>query len=335
MSFNKSPRGRDYIRIKSIQLAGFSDSAESSAVSRYGINGSALYKAATSALTTADFGTEQAQEYFGHVVQASVLGQLLGLRRVPFETRFIARTNGQTGHWVAEGKPIPMNKPTLAGAKLPPLKVGAIIATTKESVFAAGPVAEAGLQSDLDSGCVAALDLAFLDASNAGTTDVSPASVTHGAPSTAATTDAVADLKALVASFQGDFSASYLITDPETAMGLAMMQNASGTFTFADAGPRGGSLLNIPLIVSRNSPRDTSGGQIALIDPTSIAAALDGLSLDVSQNATLVMSDNPASGEVEQVSLFATNSIAWRVIILANWSSQRAGGVAVLTGTDY
>lgn len=335
MPFNKSPRGRDYLRIKSIQLAGFSASAESSAVSRYGINGSALYKAATSALTTDDFGTEQAQEYFGNVVEQSVIGQLLGLRLVPFETRFIARTNGQKGFWVGEGKPIPMSKPTLAGSKLAPLKVGAIIASTKEAVFAAGPVAEAGLQSDLDAGCVGALDSAFLDASNAGITDVSPASVTYGAPSTAATTDAVADLKALVASFQGDLSAAYFATDPQTAIGLAMMQNASGSFLFPDAGPRGGSLLNIPLIVSRNSPRDTSGGQIALIDPTSIAAALDGLSLDVSQNATLVMSDNPSSGEVEQVSLFQTNTVAWRAIILANWKNERSGGVAVLTGTDY
>lgn len=335
MSFNKSPRGRDYIRMKSIQLAGFGEAAESAAVSRYGINGSALYKAAAAALTTGDFGTEQAQEYFGAVIEQSVIGQLQSLRRVPFEVRYIARTTGVKGFWVGEAKPIPLNKPTLAGAKLEPLKVGAIIATTKEAAFAAGPVAEAGLKSDLDAGVVGALDQTFLDATNAGSAGVSPASVTHSAPSTAATGDPVADLKALVAIFSGDISAAYFVTDPDTATGLAMAQNSSGSFLFPEAGPRGGSILNIPLIVSRHSPRDTSGGQLALIDPTSIAASLDGLSFDASQNATLVMSDNPASGEVEQVSLFQTNTVAWRAIILANWSNQRAGGVAVLTGTDY
>ena len=335
MSFNKSPRGRDYLRIKSIQLGGFGEAAERGAVTRYGLNGTPLYKAAAAALTTGDFGTEQAQDYFGNVVEQSVIGQLLGLRRVPFNVRMIARTNGQKGFWVGEAKPIPLSKPTLTGAKLAPLKVGAIIASTKEAAFATGPVAEAGLQSDLDAGCVGALDASFLDATNAGVVNVSPPSVTFGSPSTAATADPVADLKALVAIFSGDLSAAYFVTDPDTATGLAMMQNASGSFLFPDAGPRGGSLLNIPLIVSRNSPRDTSGGQVALIDPTGIAVALDGLSLDVSQNATLVMADDPASGEVEQVSLFQTNTVAWRAIILANWSVQRAGGVALLTGTSY
>lgn len=335
MSFNKSPRGLSYIRMKALQLAGFGEGAERAAVSRYGADGAMLYKAAAAALTTGDFGTEQSKLYFSDVVDQSVIGQLLGLRRVPFETRFIARTNGQKGFWVSEAKPIPMSKPTLAGAKLEPLKVGAIIATTKEAVFAAGPIAEAGLKSDLDAGVVGALDQTFLDATNAGTADVSPASVTFNAPSTASAGDPVADLKALVAIFSGDLSACYAVTDPETATGLAMAQNSSGSFLFPDAGPRGGAILNIPLIVSRNSPRDTNGGQLALIDPTSIAASLDGLSFDASQNATLVMSDDPASGEVQQVSLFQTNTVAWRVIILANWSSQRAGGVAVLTGTDY
>lgn len=333
-SFSTSQRGRGFVCMKIVQAAGAGEPGYLYARQRWGINGDTIAKAAVAALTSGDMGTVEGMEFFGLVRERSVIGAMSGLRNVPFDIRVVRRTNGTRGVWVGEAAPIPLNKPSLAGSSLPPLRVAAIIVSTKESLSAAGDTVEDGVKQDLEIGCTGATDAAFLDASNAGTPNVSPASVTHGAPTIQATGDAAADLKALVSNFAGDLSSAYLVTDPATATGLAMVRGNNGAFLFPDAGPRGGAVLGIPLLTSRESPRDSGGGQIALIDPTGIAVAMEGLQLDIAEETSLAMSDSPSS-PAQMVSLFETNSIAWRCIIAANWEVQRAGCVTVLTGVDY
>jgi HK97 family phage major capsid protein len=335
LSTNNS-RGRDLTRILKTRAAvGSGEGAEAFAISRWGSNdGNRINKAAFSALSTGDVGSEASEAFLGVVVEGSVVGSLVGLQQRQFNVRMLARKNSSRGYWTGESNPIPLNKPMLEGSILPPLKVAAIIVSTKEAVTAMGQVVEDGLQSDLQTGSIGTIDAAFLDPANAGIENVAPASVTHGAPTVASSGDAVSDLKGLIALFRGNMKAAYFVTDPDTAAALAMVRTPSGSFLFPEAGPRGGSILGIPLITSTESPRDTSGGQIALIDPTGIAYALDGIELDLAKDATLVMSDTPTS-PAEQVSLFQTNCVAWRLIIRANWENQRAGGVVVLTGADY
>jgi HK97 family phage major capsid protein len=328
-------RGREFVRIKALQaVVGSGAHTEGHALTRWGPEGSQIHKAAVAALTTGDTGTEAAAAFIGVVAEQSVIGSLVGMQERQFNLRMTNRTNGSRGFWVGESNPIPLSKPTLEGSILLPLKVAAIVVSTKEAVTAMSPVVEAGLQSDLQTGCVGAIDAAFLDPSNAGIPNVAPAAITHGAPSVASTGDAVDDLKALIALYKGNLKAAYFVTDPETATALAMVRTTGGAFVLPEAGPRGGSILGIPLLTSIESPRDSSGGQIALIDPTGIAYAIDDIQLDLAKDASLVMSDTPTS-PAQEVSLFQTNSVAWRVIVHAAWENQRAGGVVVLTGVDY
>ena len=335
MSLSTGPRGRSFVRMKCAQFGGGSspELTNSFAMARWPAEGFAISKAAQAALNSGDIGTPEAAEYFNAVREKSVLGGLVGTRPVAFNKRMLARTNGATGFWVGEAAPAPLLTPVLAGSTLEAKKVVALIAVTAEATRAASPAVEAGLQADLDTGCVGALDSAFLDASNGGN-DAMPAAVTHGAPTVAATGDAAVDLKALVSAFTGDMSSAYLVTDPDTATGLAMVRGANGSFLFPDAGPRGGSVLGIPLLVSRHSPRDTSGGQIALIDASGIALAMEGIELSQSENTSLVMADSPTS-PAQVVSMFQTNTVALKAVIRANWENQRVGGVAVITGADY
>lgn len=331
MSYSSGPRGRAFIRMKCAQFGGSSQELITAfAAARWPAEAITIAKAAESALQSGDFTSPQGIEYTGVVREASVVGGMPGIHNVPFARRMLKRTNGAQGWWVGEAKPIPLLKPVLAGSILVPKKVGAIIVVTKEGLLAEGPAAESGLQSDTTTGCAGAIDQAFLDPSNAGS-DSTPAAVTHGAPTVDATGDAAADLIALIESFAGDLSTSYLITDPTTAAALAMVRGANGSFLFPDAGPRGGSILGIPLLVSRHSPRDSSGGQLALVDASSIALAMDGIELAQSENTTLVMSDTPMS-PAQQVSMFQTDCVALRATILCNWELQRAAGVAVLIG---
>lgn len=334
MSFSAGPRGRFYVRSLCTQIGGGSspELANSFAAARWGAEGLAISKAAVAALTSGDIGPG-GSEFFGVVREASIFGGLLGTRPSDFNRRMLSRTNGAIGWWVGEASPAPLLKAVLAGSTLTSKKVVALIAVTDEALRAESPAVEAGLQADLVTACAGAIDQAALDPSNAGSDNI-PAAVTHGAPTIAASSDAAADLKALVAAFAGDMSSSFLVTDPTTATGLAMVRGANGSFLFPDAGPRGGSILGIPLLVSRHSPRDTSGGQLALIDASGIALAMDSIELSQSENTTLAMADSPTS-PAQMVSMFQTNALALKAVIRANWENQRVGGVAVLTGVDY
>jgi len=334
MSFQSGPRGRAFIRAKCAQFNGGDlENMTAFAAARWPAEAITIAKAAQAAVTSGDIGTPEAAEFLNAVREKSVLGGLVGTRPMAFNKRMLARTNGATGFWVGEAAPVPLQKVVLTGSTLTAKKVAAIICVTAEAIRAESPAVDAGLQTDLETGCVGAVDIALLQASNAGS-DSMPAAITHGAPTVDATGDAAADLKALVSAFAGDMASAFLVTDPDTATGLAMVRGANGSFLFPDAGPRGGSILGIPLLVSRNSLRDSSGGQIALIDASGIAVALEGIELSQSENTSLAMSDSPDS-PATMVSLFATNTVAVKAVIRANWENQRTGGVAIISGANY
>ncbi len=299
----------------------------------HGIN-----KTAVGAVSSGDIPNARVldSDFFGSVLQESIIGRMAGLRRVPFATRFLRATETTRGYWVEQFKPIPLSKRAIEGSSLPRRKIGAIIAATVESIQKDGPDAEGRIEADLRAACAATLDAAFIDASNGGIPDVTPASVVYdlGVPSQG---DPASDIELLIAGFGGDLSAAYFITDPTTAAQIALARDAGGAFTFSDCSPRGGSILGIPLLTSRGSPRDSNGGQIALVDASGIAAALDSIELSRSTSATLVMSDSPeASGDAgEFVSLFQTGTIGFKAIINGNWELQRDGGAIAVTGVNY
>lgn len=333
-----TPRGMTFVR--GLIAAHYCKSADPESLQRFAVanwgahSAERITKAAVSALGTGDFGNPDVTEFFTLVRDQSVIGRLASLRRVPFNIRMLAMVNGAQAHWVGQAKRKPLSKPSLAGATLQGLKVVALIATTQESVQA-NPQAEQILLTDLRDAVIGAIDEAFLDPANAGIADVMPAAVTYGATAITATSDAAADIAALIDAFGGSFESAYFVTDGKTATRIAMARDAGGSFAFPDAGPRGGSILGIPLLVSRTSPRDSSGGQLALIDGAGIAANLESGRVDSSGHTTLEMSDDPENEVGAMVSMFQTNSVAWLAETYGNWETQRAGSVVVLTGVDY
>ncbi|MCY1297332.1 hypothetical protein D9M70_467680 [compost metagenome] len=93
-------------------------------------------------------------------------------------------------------------------------------------------------------------------------------------------------------------------------------------------------MLGIPLLISRASPRDSSSGQLALIDPTGIAYGAEGISFESAEHATLAMSDTPESDPV-LVSLWQQNLVGYKSIVASNWEVQRDGSVALLTDVAW
>lgn len=296
--------------------------------------GQLIAKAAVSAIMANDIGESAAVEFFGLIMERSLLGRLTGLRRVPFNRRMLRMVSGAAGYWVAEGNPVPLSKPALDGSSLDALKVCAIIVASEEALTVGGVIAETGFQRDLERAVVDTIDATLLDASNAGAAGERPASITYGAPAVTATSDPGSDLAAMLALFGGDLGAAYFVTDANTATSMALLRNTSGELVFPDLGARGGSILGIPTLVSRASPVDTSGGQLALIDPTGIAYGSEGLTFESATHATLAMSDTPESDPV-LVSLWQRNLTGFKSIMTANWEVQRSGSVVVLNSIAW
>jgi HK97 family phage major capsid protein len=279
-----------------------------------------------------------AQEFVASVQQGAIIGRLLGRPELPLNTRTLAITSGATAHWVKAKSPKPVSRLSLAGETLPPLKTAALIVTTREVVQRSDPKTEARFNADLQRACVELLDQTFIDPANSGVADESPASITSGATPIASSGNPATDVAALVEAFDGDLASAYFITDPTTATGLAMARDASGSFMFPDVGPRGGSLLGIPLLTSRSSPRDSSGGILVLLDASAVGVGVEGARVARSEQATLQMNDapdDPPTATSVQVSLWQSGLVAFLVELFANWKLARSGAVALVTGANY
>lgn len=107
---------------------------------------------------------------------------------------------------------------------------------------------------------------------------------------------------------------------------------------FPDVGPRGGSLLGIPLLTSRTSTHDSSGGVLTLLDASAVGVGMDTVRVARSEHATLQMSDtpdDPTTAATVQVSLWQSNLVAFLVEIFANWKPAAPNRVAVISGATY
>lgn len=328
------PRGRQFVRSIILNSLTGGDSEHSKAIAngRWGDEAIRI-KASVSALTTGDIGTVPAREFLALVSAGSITGKLSGMREVDFGVRTINMTSGAAAYWTAQNNPKPLSKPALQGSVLYSSKVIALIAVTDESIRIASEATEQLLQNDLTRAVSEVLDWAFIDPGNGGIPNAMPAAITSGVTPIAATSNPADDITALIESFTGDLASAHFVTDPATAVRLALSRDGAGSFQFQDVTARGGSLVGIPLITSRSSPTDSNGGNLALVDASGIAFAMDGVRFEKSNAATLMMSDSPSS-PAEMVSLFQTNTTAFLAEIFCNWSI-RAGAVQVLTGAHW
>jgi len=329
------PKGRTFVRglIASTLCTG---DCEAFASRRWGMTqASAIAKAAVSAIGSGDVGTPEAREFFSLASEQSLLGRIASLRRIPFNVRSVTQTQGATVGWVMEGNPIPLSKPAIEGFTLPSLKVGGIIVSTKEALLAMGDVAEAALQRDLLNTVSRGLDAAFIDPGSAGIADTMPASVTYGQTQIASAgptaANARADIRALFAAYQGDWRTATVVMHPQTAVQLGLLDAELGDTKLT---VQGGVLVGVPVVCSSGVPLESSGGSITLLDADAIAFAARDFTMEVSDETSLYMSDTPTS-PAQLVSMFATNSVAWKAAAEANWETQGTGRVATVTGVDY
>jgi HK97 family phage major capsid protein len=275
-------------------------------------------------------------------------GSVPSLNRIPFNVRIAGQTSGGNAYWVGEGAPKPLTAFDFTATELRWNKVAAISVLTDELIRFSSPSAERLVRDALAGAVIERIDFDFIDPAKAAVANVSPASITNGAtsiPSSGTDADAVrADIQALWAPFIAARNAprnAVYIMDSTTALSLSLMQNPLGQSEFPGITMNGGTFMGVPVIVSDYLPVSSAGGMVVLVNASDVWLADDGqVTIDTSNEASLQMLDNPTNNSATgtpttMVSMFQTNSTAFRAERYINWARRRASGVAYLTGVNW
>lgn len=350
MTVSITPRGTIFARVvRSLAIAGGGRSAALRFAESQGHGWMDVVqhlRAAVSAISQDDFAFNPvAFDLAEYLRPLTIIGRLAGLRRVPFDVNLYLGTAGARAAFVAEGAPIPATDASYTGATLRALKVGAIVALSKELVLNATPNAEATISAEVGRALVEAMDLQFIDPTQAGVAGESPASVTYGAtqiPSSGSSVALIdADLEAMVGELvaaQMTLNSAVWVMTPSSATRMSLMRGSSGAPAYPQITARGGMLCGLPVVTSTacgglGSP---TARTITLLEAGEILLADDGgAALDYSDATALQMDSAPGAGPQSAVSMFQTNSVAIRAVRQMNWQRRRDGAAVVLTGVTY
>lgn len=265
----------------------------------------------------------------------TIIGQVQGFDRVPFNIPIITQTGGSTFAWVNEGAPKPVGELSFDRDTLGKSKCAGIIVMTEELARLSSPSAEARARQDMVNQCRKFLDEQFIQVAVTAGSE-SPASITNGVSSPAATGTDVDSLKADLITAFGTFTTNHIplsglviVTTPDIALGISLMTNALGQ---APAGfnvtPTGGTLLGYPVIVSES----VDSGTVVIFKPSEIFLADDGdVRIDASNQATLDMSGSTTA----TFNLWQRNCVGLRAERWINWKKKRANVVAVIDTAAY
>jgi HK97 family phage major capsid protein len=271
----------------------------------------------------------------------TLLGQIPGLRRVPFNVSVPSQTTGGTYGWVGQNKPKAVTKADYSTVTLTFAKAAGIIVLTEELVKISSPSAEALVREEMIAGMSQFLDTQFIDPAVTASAGVNPASLTNGASTAAAAGATAANAKAdLVASVQVFTAANvplegsvWLMSD-SNAFGLAQSMNALGQPMFPGFGGGTGSIYGMPVIISNNV-----GNRVVLVHAPSILYADDGgVSIDVSREATVQMDSAPTDtvdATTVYISLWQRNLVGLRAERFITWIRGRTAAVRYISSAAY
>lgn len=280
-----------------------------------------------------------ASEFVEYLRPMTLVGRIAGLRNVPFNVKMPRQTAGTIGSWVGEAAKKPVGALAFDTIQLRFMKVAKIVVISDELARFSTPSAEALVRSDLAAGLTQAIDEAFIDPANAGTTDIKPAAITYGAANSAASGTAAADfrvdmrtvLDALIAD-NIPLSGLAIATTPTLAVSLSLMLNALGQQEFPSITAEGGSLMGMPVYTSQSVPAET----LVVFRPSDVLIADDGgASVDVSREATVLMDNGEGDPGTTSINLWEQNAVGIRAERYITWTRRRDESVYYLTDCEY
>ena len=286
---------------------------------------------------------------FVEYLQGKTVYDRLPLREVPAHVRVSGQDGIGTGYWVAEGRSVPVSPQGFTTTNLKPEKVGAMSVMTTELLRHSSPSAERLVRDGLIEAIAQRIDETFLGLDAAGTG--TPAGLLWGVTAmdpSGTTAEALRrDIHALYTPFLQARNAAglHMVTSPTLAKSISLMTNPLGQTEFPGITADGGTLLGDPLHTGDNVYCESDGTHFILMKPSDIWKIGDmGIDVALSRDATIEQSsapegrsDNATAQAAAQrpVSMFQTDSVAFRVIRPIGWAKRRSDAVQFIKGGDY
>ncbi len=260
------------------------------------------------------------------------------LTRVPFNSRIQEQTTGGTANWVGAGIQKPVTRFNFDAQTLTWAKIAAINVMDEELIRFSTPSAEGRVRDALAGTIKEKMDIDFIDPGVAASVGVSPASITNGISALAHSgTNAAAvrtAIQAALGAFIGvnaDVTQLVWIMPATTALSLQLMLNSLGQREFPNITMNGGTLEGFPVITSQYAATvqgSPTSNIVILVNAKEIFLADDGgVTIDMSNQASIEMSDDPANDTGTLVHLFQANKVAFRAERFITWARGRSSSV--------
>lgn len=313
-------------------------------VIKAGIPGGSAYGASTDSwgaeLVSAD------SRYMGDFIEfltAATVFDRLPLREVPANVKIKGQDGISTGYWVGEGAGIPVSAQSFSEIDLTAKKVAAITVVSKELLRYSSPSAERLVRDALVEASRQRIDATFLG--TGGVSASTPAGILNGvAGSGASGTDAAAlrdDIATLYGSFLSAKNATglYFVMTPTLAKSISLMRNALGQTEFPNLAASGGTLEGDPVVTGDN----VGAADLILLKPSDIWKIGDmGVEVSLSMDATLEQdsapqgdAEAPTAASATLMSMFQTESVAFKVVRPINYALRRSGVVQRINDAAY
>ena len=286
-------------------------------------------------------------EFIEFLRPATIIGRL-NLRSIPTNVRLIEQTQGGTGYWVGQGAPKPLTAFGYSPITLSPTKVAAIAVASEESLRYSTPSLDMLIRDSLRDCLVERVDKDLLDPAEAGSANVQPASLTNGltALTSAGTSadNARTDLSSLVQTLRSaNLRGPITIVLPDSLLtGLAFMVNSLGQPEFPGLDGDGGTYKGIRFIGSEYVANASGAGNmvVAIAEREVFQSDDGGVRVDASREASLQMLDNPTNNSATaaattMVSMWQTNSVAFRGEWYINWQKRRTNAVVYMDDVNW
>lgn len=271
-------------------------------------------------------------------------------RSVPFNVRIGGQTSGGTAGWVGQGKSKPVTKFDFNATTVPFTKVAAIAIITQELARFSDPSAERLVRDSLADCVIARVDSDLFDPNVVAVANVNPAGLLNGvSPVAGPATIDPDDIRCAILRLWAPWDSTNIgarpayYTTPAVARLLAFTRDAMGNVAFPGVTPFGGTLDGIPLRVSQYLANNggSGGSPFILVDESEIYLADDGsVTLDMSDQASIEMTDAPVGSSSATVtsngspfvSMWQTNSVAFRAERFIWWGARRSGAIQWIDG---
>lgn len=269
----------------------------------------------------------------------AVIGRLTGIRRVPFNVRIPREVTAiGTAAWVGQG----LSKPVGSGAydfvNIPYTKVALIVVITEELARFSNPAAEGLMRDGLVRAISGFLDTHFITG-GAAVANVSPGGIANGLPvgqQVASSGNDQVNIQADIIAAVGKLNA---VTAPRSPVWLMHPQNLvaiqgaiNGLGMPAFPTAANNVIAGYPVVTSATVPL----ASIFLMDQDALLLAMDdGITVDVSREASVQMDTAPATPPTPLVSFWQQNLLGLKAEMFAYWMRARDTAIVQITGVDY